>query len=51
MHTLHELRLVRLRPNSVQNRPAKVIELNVRREQRLERLQRLETKPTRPDAA
>lgn len=50
MHRLHDLRLIRLRATPVQDRAAKVIELQVRRAARLERLRKYE-KPPRPDAA
>jgi hypothetical protein len=51
MHRVNDLRLIRQRPAPVQQRPAKVIDLEVRRAERLERLLQHVQKPVRPDAA
>ena len=52
MHLLYEFRLIQsTRPVDSRTRPAKVIELESRRAQRLERIRRLAEKPRRPDAA
>jgi hypothetical protein len=52
MNRLHELRLIQA-TRAVENRtrPARVIDLESRRAQRLERIRRLSERPVRPDAA